>query len=40
VALRAGGGRVFAGFPHLYFYALPAAAARFVQAAKDYREGR
>ena len=33
-------GRVFAGFPHLYFYALPAAAARFVQAAKDYREGR
>ncbi len=30
------GKSLFAGFPHLYFYANPAIARRFVQAAADY----
>jgi len=32
--------RLYAGFPHLYFYAAPAAARRFVAAAAEFRKER
>ena len=31
---------LYAGFPHLYFTGNPALAARFVEAARRYKEGK
>ena len=31
---------LYAGFPHLYFYAEPKAAVRYVMACREYRSKR